>query len=150
MPPSSPGKVRSPRRSSSHCKWLPTCLGPALAGPTSRAVWCSPSAALQGAQRPIEVGVSAHIGERVLEVPAPVELRHYQTWSFNVDLRAALTERTRIQGEFFIGQVLGSYDGGIFQGIDPVTLNAIRALGGWLELEHQLTECLRAARRHGC
>ncbi len=95
------------------------------------------------AVRTFEAGVSAHIGERVLQDGADMVLRHYRTWSFNVDMQTKLTESTRIQGEAYMGAVLGSYDGGIFQGIDPGKLCAIRSVGGWLELEQKFCERFR-------
>lgn len=96
-----------------------------------------------GGLRAFEVGVSAHIGERVLQDVPQLMLRHYRTWSFNVDLQAKLTDSTRIQGEAYMGSVLGSYNGAVFQGIDPGTLGAIRAVGGWLEVEQRFCERFR-------
>lgn len=97
----------------------------------------------EGKGRPAELGVSAHIGERVLAEETVQVLRHYRTWSFNVDLRAPLTERLGLQAAFFIGELLGSYNGAIFQGIDPVKLTDIRAGGGWLSLRYELSQKLR-------
>jgi hypothetical protein len=98
---------------------------------------------LEGTTRPVEVGVSAHIGERLLEDQTNQLVRHYRTWSLNCDLTAQLFEGTTIQGEGFMGAVLGSYNGAIFQGIDPIRLTAIRAMGGWLSLEQKFTPEVR-------
>jgi hypothetical protein len=93
---------------------------------------------LEDKVRPLEIGVSAHIGERILEDVPDHLLRHYRSWSLNGDLQAKLTDSTKVIGEVFMGSVLGSYNGAIFQGIDPVRLTAIRAAGGWVSLEQKL------------
>ena len=46
-----------------------------------------------------------------------------------------------VQGEFFTGQDLSPFLGGIGQGIDPTTLEAIHSTGGWGELWYDWTQC---------
>jgi len=85
---------------------------------------------------PVTLGVSGHIGETEYNTAAPLPVSNHQsrlTWSGNIDLRVPLSNRCGFQGECFIGQDLSSYLGGINQGLDITTLDAIRSLGGWVE-----------------
>ena len=95
--------------------------------------------------RPIEFGVSGHVGEQVFSFLAPtwanpVRGLERQTWSFNVDVRVPLTPRFGVQGEFFTGDNLGTFLGGIGQGIDigtaaiPGSRQPIRSTGGWFDV----------------
>jgi hypothetical protein len=92
--------------------------------------------------RPFEAGLSAHIGERTVDVLAPQQKLHFQTWSVTGDLRVELTERTGFQGELFMGRLLGSYNGGINQGINLTKRVAIRSRGGWVEVWHRFSDKL--------
>lgn len=89
-----------------------------------------------------EIGVSGHIGrEQVDFTIAPLaDDRQFTSWSFNVDLYAPITDRLGFQGEFFHGEVLGTFQGGIIQGIDPVLRRGIRSTGGWGELWYHVTD----------
>ena len=96
-----------------------------------------------GGPRVFECGVAGHVGRRqvVLESTggsAPGEVRQYSTWSFVADGSLRLGETTLIEGEYFIGQLLGDYSGAIFQTVDPVKRVPIRARGGWVQLTQQL------------
>ncbi len=85
------------------------------------------------ARRPFEAGVSGLVGEirtttlDGLRVVADV-------WGFGTDLRWAITDRFGIQGEFFVGETLGTYGGAIFQNINSLTLEGIQGVGAWGEL----------------
>jgi hypothetical protein len=91
---------------------------------------------------PVTFGVSSHVGQAEFNYNTPTinlnNQRRY-TWSLNADLRVPLTHRLGVQGEFFTGQDLSSFYGGIGQGIDPTTLDAIRSTGGWCELWYDWT-----------
>jgi len=89
-----------------------------------------------------EIGFSGHIGrEQVDFTTAPLaDDLQFTSWSFNVDLFAPLTDRIGFQGEFFIGEVLGTFQGGIIQGIDPVLRRGIRSTGGWGEVWYHVTD----------
>ncbi|MCS7305423.1 MAG: hypothetical protein NZ602_10005 [Thermoguttaceae bacterium] len=100
---------------------------------------------------PISMGVSAHIGEVEYDFkssgPAPLNLppeddRRFRTWSLNADFRAPITDRLGIQGEFFMGENLSSFLGGIGQGVDLYTRNTIRSYGGWIDLWYDWTDRL--------
>lgn len=97
---------------------------------------------------PIEVGVSSHIGEQIfdLKAPWPVQIgAPRRTWSLNTDVRVPLGPRMGVQGELFMGENLGTFFGGIVQGIDfgsamfPGTTEPIRSRGGWIEVWYDLT-----------
>jgi hypothetical protein len=95
---------------------------------------------------PITCGASGHIGEQgfdfatVAPVPAHDDAR-IQTWSVNADLRVPVTDRLGFQGEFFSGDNLGTFLGGIGQGVNlvPAVRRSIRATGGWVEVWYDWT-----------
>lgn len=96
---------------------------------------------------PTTVGVSGHVGQTEFNYnTAAITLNNQQrcTWSFNADLRIPITQRFGVQGEFFTGQDLSPFYGGIGQGIDPTTLEAIRSTGGWGELWCDWTPCFHS------
>jgi hypothetical protein len=91
------------------------------------------------AQGPREFGVSAHIGQEAVDFETrPIDRDvAFTSWSLNFDLHYPLGERWGVQGELFWGEVLGTFQGGINQGIDPVTRQGIGSLGGWGEVWFQ-------------
>jgi len=96
-----------------------------------------------GGPRLFECGLAGHVGRRqvVLQnanAPPPGEVRQYSSWSFVADGSLRLGEATLIEGEYFIGQLLGDYSGAIFQTVDPVKTVPIRARGGWVQLTQQI------------
>jgi hypothetical protein len=95
---------------------------------------------------PIIVGVSGHFGEQSYDFPAPLAADDatVKTWSVNADWRIPITERFGFQGEFFSGQNLAPYLGGIIQGINPVTREGIRSTGGWGEAWYFWTPVLHS------
>ncbi|MGZ5958164.1 MAG: hypothetical protein ACXWLI_07090 [Myxococcaceae bacterium] len=89
--------------------------------------------------RIFELGVSGYVGHRQVVlanpgVPPPGEVRQYPTWAFVADGSLRLGSSTLIEGEYFIGQLLGDYSGAIFQTVDPVKKVPIRARGGWVQV----------------
>jgi hypothetical protein len=85
----------------------------------------------------VELGVSGHVGDQVFDFNTQPFLgagRRRRTWSLDADVRLPLADRLAVQGEFFTGENLGAFQGGILQGIDPLTHNTIRATGGWLDV----------------
>mgnify|MGYP005839350737 FL=1 len=92
--------------------------------------------------RPLEVGVSGHIGETGLDFlvagPPPLNLpprddMRFRTWSLNLDVKKQLTDRLGVQGELFTGENLSPFLGGIGQGVCIGSRNTIRAAGGWID-----------------
>lgn len=95
--------------------------------------------------RPITLGCSGHVGEQFYArdpLTAADDVKE-KTWSLNVDIHMPITERLAFQGEFFTGENLGPFMGGIIQGVNPITGRAIRSTGGWLELRYEWTKQLR-------
>ena len=95
---------------------------------------------------PITCGVSGHVGEQefLFDTGDPNDDATARTWSLNVDVRIPITHRLGIQGEFFTGENLGAYLGGIVQGINTTTGEPIRATGGWVDLWYDWTPCLHS------
>jgi hypothetical protein len=94
--------------------------------------------------RPMEFGVSGHIGEQIYDFNPPflnpvVGLAR-RTWSINADFRIPIGPRLGVQGEFFTGENLGAFLGGDVQGIDagtsalPGSRVPIRSTGGWFDV----------------
>ncbi|MBN1852552.1 MAG: hypothetical protein JW829_07500, partial [Pirellulales bacterium] len=101
---------------------------------------------------PVTLGVSGHIGEQgfdftanspVLDLP-PVDDARVKTWSINADLRIPVTDRFGVQGEFFAGQNLGTFLGGIAQGVCPCSRRGIRARGGWVDFWYDWSPSLHS------
>jgi len=102
---------------------------------------------------PAEFGFSGHIGEQGFDFttagPSPFVLPprddvRVRTWSFNVDVRIPVTERWGLQGEYFTGENLSTFLGGVIQGVSPYTRRPIRACGGWGEVWYDLTPRLHS------
>ncbi len=96
--------------------------------------------------RPIELGVSGHIGEQIYDFPAPNprDDQAFRTWSVNADVRVPITERLGVQAEFFTGENLGAYLGGAVQGVDLNLRRSIRTTGGWVDLWYDWTPRLHS------
>jgi hypothetical protein len=84
------------------------------------------------------IGVSGHFGREEAKITTynlsggvlGQEDLQLESWSINVDLKLKLSPRVNISGEFFMGQNLGAYLGGVLQDYSP-TFNEIGAMGGW-------------------
>ncbi|HKB03699.1 MAG TPA: hypothetical protein VKD90_15855 [Gemmataceae bacterium] len=84
------------------------------------------------AHRPIELGVSASCGQlRTVQIANRV-VSH--VWGLGADARWAADPRWGIQGEGYIGQGLGSYGASGLANVNPITFQAIRTVGGWVEV----------------
>jgi len=93
---------------------------------------------------PTTLGMSGHIGEQQFDFTPDVLLDEdvkVKTWSGNVDLYAPITKCTGFQGECFYGSNLGTFLGGIGQGVSTVTHQGIRSRGGWVDLWHDWSKC---------
>ena len=109
---------------------------------------------------PIVFGVSGHIGEQGFDfldrsldgvpynVPPADDVR-IRTWSFNVDARIPFTSNFGVQGEFFTGQDLGTFFGGVAQGVNLTTRRGIRSTGGWAEVWYDLCPTLHTHLGYG-
>ena len=93
---------------------------------------------------PITVGLSGHIGEQEFDITGGSQDNRRRTWSGNIDFRMPIIERLGVQAECFTGENLGTFLGGIGQGIDPVQWNTIRSTGGWCEIWYDWTPSLHS------
>jgi hypothetical protein len=84
------------------------------------------------------IGVSGHFGREEAKITTydlaggvlEKGSRELESWSFNIDLKLKLSDRVNLSGEYFMGQNLGAYLGGVLQDYSP-TFNEIGAMGGW-------------------
>ena len=90
-------------------------------------------------QRKYELGVWGHFGERSLTLGSG-EVAFNDSYSFGFDGRVQVLPRTKLQGEYYTGQLVGDYMGAIFQTFDPVSGIPVDAQGFWVEVEHGVTE----------
>src|SRR5262245_34049383 len=96
-------------------------------------------------KRPLEVGVSGHVGQRRSVLVSALFEHDFTMWSGNVDLAARLGGKTSLAGEVFVGSILGDYKAGILHTFNPVRGIGVRAAGGWAQLQYQLTSRLSVA-----
>lgn len=100
--------------------------------------------------QPATFGISGHIGEQGFDYrpgnPYNIlrENVRVSTWSFNTDVRIPINDRFGIQGEFFTGSNLGTFFGGVGQGINLATGLGIRSTGGWGEVWYDWTPRLHS------
>ena len=87
----------------------------------------------------MELGVSGHYGTE--EYQSAGETKKIESWSGNVDLRFTPCDRWELTGEFFVGENLGAYYGGVGQTVNLLG-NEIAARGGWVELSFKPIERL--------
>lgn len=91
-----------------------------------------------GSEGNVAIGVSGHYGREEAKITTfstgggliDQETLELESWSFNVDLKLKLTSRASVSGEFFMGQNLGAYLGGVLQDYGP-DLGELGAMGGW-------------------
>jgi len=89
-------------------------------------------------ERSVAIGVSGHYGKEeheqtVLTFTGADSLCgtvSTESWSFNTDVKLVLDPKLTIMGEFFMGQNLGTFFGGIGQSVNPANTE-IFATGGW-------------------
>jgi hypothetical protein len=93
---------------------------------------------------PINVGVSGHIGNEEFDSSVIGIDDNRRTWSGNIDVRIPISERFGFQGECQMGENLGAFLGGIGQGVDPTSFDAIRDVGGWFEVWYYWTPSLHS------
>ena len=77
------------------------------------------------------LGVSGHYGREEYDLDLEDTNEEIETNSFNVDLTLPVTKWLTLKGEYFFGENLDAYLGGIGQGIDTVELEEIYSTGGW-------------------
>jgi hypothetical protein len=83
------------------------------------------------------IGTSGHIGNDHFHYDATTPMPgNYvrRTWSINADFTVPVTDNFGVQGEFFTGENLSTFLGGILQGVNLTTTKPIRSTGGWVGL----------------
>jgi hypothetical protein len=86
---------------------------------------------------PIVFGISGHCGEQDFDFRSASNTDlgvERPTWSVNADVYIPITARLGFQAEFFTGENLSNYMGGILQGVDRNTHRGIHATGGWADI----------------
>lgn len=83
-----------------------------------------------GEEGKFDLGLSGHFGQ---ETYGPEDSLSIDSWSFNADLAVVVNSKVGLKGEFFMGENLGQYLGGIGQSLNPIN-EALPAMGGWAML----------------
>jgi hypothetical protein len=110
-----------------------------------RAAWSAGALKQEGlaAVRPFEVGVSGVVGQlRNTEIALMGNQVVADVWGAAADYRWRVAENWGFAGEFYMGQGLGTYGGGILQSVNSTTFEAIESTGGWGEVYYYLNPCL--------
>ncbi len=85
-------------------------------------------------------GFSGHWGKEEIDwgnvIPRGRQVR-VKSWSMNGDLVFPLSPCMELTGEAFLGYNLDDYFGGILQGVDPITREPIKDVGGWAQLSYK-------------
>lgn len=103
-------------------------------------------------QRPFELGVSGMYGQlRTItsDFLTPAVRVVSDSAMVGVDLRAQVSDRLGFKGEFFYGQALGSYLGGVAQSVNIDTFRSIRTIGGFGEVYLYWTDTLHSHLGYG-
>ena len=79
-------------------------------------------------------GFSGHWGREEYDIDAAGTSEDIDSWSANVDFLIPVADKVVFKGEFFRGENLDAYLGGIGQGVNLATLEAIGSTGGWASL----------------
>lgn len=82
--------------------------------------------------KPTTIGVSGHLGTEEYDTQTDGHNKKFQSWSANFDFAQPINKWFSIQGEYYSGQNVGTYFGGILQSINTTTLEEIAAQGGWI------------------
>jgi len=87
-------------------------------------------AASFGGSKALEIGASGHYGKE--ESEAGGATHEVESWSGNADAKLVLSDRIEVSGEFFMGENLGSYYGGVGQTVNALH-EEVAAMGGWVQ-----------------
>lgn len=80
------------------------------------------------------IGVSGHWGMEEYDYNNKGDNEDFRSWSLNAEANIPIMPWLAFQGEFFYGENLDDYFGGIGQGVNLTTLEEIQAMGGWATL----------------
>jgi len=87
------------------------------------------------AGKPAGVGISGHLGKEELRERLGEVVPTFDSWSLGLDYSLPVSPKVTVKGEVWTGQDLDDYLGGIGQGINLVSGDAIESKGGWLAVE---------------
>ena len=93
--------------------------------------------------RPTELGVSGLIGQLRRTGDSTTPNSVVDVWAVGTDARVSITEKLGVKGEFYHGQTVGSYLGGIIQNFNA-DRQGIRSTGAWGEVYYFWTPCLHS------
>jgi len=91
-------------------------------------------------------GISGHYGEEKIDWSMKNAALHQKTpnsWSINADYEVPLTKCLTFKGEWFLGENLDDFFGGIGQGINTLDVkqkqytSTIKSMGGWTQFTYQ-------------
>jgi hypothetical protein len=115
-----------------------------------------PQSEIRGSQiRSLEVGVSGVVGQfrttrTLLGDPNDLPPRAVMdTWGIGSDVQWWVGDCCGARGEFYYGQALGEYNGGILQSFNPNTFGEIRSAGGFGEVFCYLTDAFHVHLGYG-
>lgn len=111
---------------------------------------------IRGVQgRPLEIGMSGVVGQTrttrtLLAAPAALPPRAViDTWGLGADFEWQPTDWYGARGEFYSGQAMGEYNGGITQSLNSDTLSEVRSTGGFGEVFCYLTDAIHVHAGYG-
>jgi len=83
--------------------------------------------------KPTTIGFSGHYGKEEYDInTSGTDNKKFDSWSLNLDLTQPINEWLTLKAEAFTGKNLGTYFGGIGQGVNTTKLKEIAAKGGWV------------------
>jgi DNA-binding response OmpR family regulator len=85
-------------------------------------------------KKKMEFGVSGHYGEEEIDSISGGKDVDVSTWSVNADILFPISNTLVFKGECFLAENFDSYFGGIGQGVNPMTNEEIKTVGGWAQL----------------
>jgi len=89
--------------------------------------------------KPTTIGVSGHWAKEKYYTSAAGANEKFDSWSLNLDITQPINEWLALKGEFFTGQDLSAYLGGIGNGVNTTLAREISSKGGWVAAS--LTPC---------
>ena len=113
--------------------------------PNVEARWEVTFGADQGGQRPALFAIGGLIGEtRAVDNLALFAINVSTSWAVIPELRLE-GERFGFQGEAFVGDAMGTYNGAIGQSLNPNDGEAIYSVGGFGEVFWKMTPCFTSS-----
>ena len=83
--------------------------------------------------KPTTVGFSGHWAKEEYDTTTTGISSKFDSWSLNVDLQQPVNKWLSFKGEWFTGENLDAYLGGIGQGVNTTMFKEIASTGGWVQ-----------------